>query len=269
MASNNIGDERRRRILERESDRMAFITGRITNLPASTPSSSSSSPLDHIDASPEGKDDASDSTPLKHEGDEEVSRGNSFEIGSQGEPQSNKHGNRIESIQSPVDDRTKTQASPGTSIVQRTSSDGEPFPKTPMHRRRIFTSRRLNSCIIASQSTRVICALIIAILVVLSCVDHPLFGRNIVKSESVIASRPLYILLLTDVTIVLARVFLEKQADPNEEEEVRAVPHEDGHNWEAAEKILERGLVAYQIIRGIFIDCSVYAVVVICGLSLM
>jgi hypothetical protein len=43
MVSNDDREERRRRIVERESDRMALITGRIKTLPASTPSSSSSS----------------------------------------------------------------------------------------------------------------------------------------------------------------------------------------------------------------------------------
>lgn len=86
------------------------------------------------------------------------------------------------------------------------------------------------------------------------------------KSESVVASRPLYIILLTDVTIVLARMILVRREDVEEE---RVVVPQDGHNWVEAVKLLERGLVVYQAIRGVFIDFSVYVVVVICGLSLM
>jgi hypothetical protein len=197
-------------------------------------------------------DETSDSTLLKHEGNDEVSGGNTFGIGCEGEPQLN-----------------KIKPSLGASVVERTSTDREPLPKPRMQQPKLFTSRGINSCIIASESTRVISALIIAFLVVLSYVDYPLFGRNIVKSESVVASRPLYILLLTDVTIVLARLYLERRRDSDEAEEERGVPREDAHNWETAEKILERGLVVYQIVRAIFIDCSVYAVVVICGLSLL
>ncbi|MCI52289.1 hypothetical protein A2U01_0073533, partial [Trifolium medium] len=37
MASNNTGEERRRRITERGSDRMALITGRISALPPTAP----------------------------------------------------------------------------------------------------------------------------------------------------------------------------------------------------------------------------------------
>jgi hypothetical protein len=47
------------------------------------------------------------------------------------------------------------------------------------------------------------------------------------------------------------------------------VSKEDGDNWVGAVKLLERGLTVYQAVRGIFIDCSVYLVVVICALSLL
>lgn len=137
---------------------------------------------------------------------------------------------------------------------------------------KIFTSKGLNSCIIASENTRIYCALVIGFLVVLSYIDYPLFGMNIVRSESVVASRPVYILLLTDVTIVLARLFyLEKQRGFMEAEEETKVAQaqDDGENWEGAVKVLERGLVVYQAIRGFFIDCSVYIVVVVCGVSLV
>nr|KYP54212.1 hypothetical protein KK1_000387 [Cajanus cajan] len=89
-------------------------------------------------------------------------------------------------------------------------------------------------------------------------------------SKSVFASRPLYILLLTDVTIVLARLHGAKGSvleETTEEENVKAPG--DGHNWGDAVKLLERGLVAYQAIRGLFIDGSIYLVVVVCGTSLM
>ncbi|GMQ08673.1 hypothetical protein CsSME_00052292 [Camellia sinensis var. sinensis] len=91
----------------------------------------------------------------------------------------------------------------------------------------------------------------------------------IVKSQSTITSRPLYILLLTDVTIVLLRL-LGKQRDPEKiEEEGKVGMLEDEENWKGAVKILEMSLVFYQTIRTVFIDCSFYVVVVICGLSLV
>ncbi|KAK4361941.1 hypothetical protein RND71_017182 [Anisodus tanguticus] len=93
--------------------------------------------------------------------------------------------------------------------------------------------------------------------------------HSIARSNSFIASRPLYILLLTDLTIVIARI-VRKEVVPDEE---RAEDRERGkdfrHNWDGALSILEYGLVLYQTIRAIFIDCSFYLVIVICGLSLI
>ncbi|XP_042971022.1 uncharacterized protein LOC122303335 isoform X1 [Carya illinoinensis] len=281
MATNHGSEERRRRILERGSDRMSLITGRIKTLPTSPPPSqsmisSSSDPPHQHDHEDNGsnhhhlrpgavaKDYASDDTLLKNESTDEDSSGNKFGMGSQGEPQLNKGTTSIEAqeIQTPLDNGVKT-------IVQKTSTERDQLPKPRRHQPRLFTSKRIHSCIVASENTRVICSLIIAFLVVFSYVDYPLFGRNIVNSKSIVASRPLYILLLTDVSIVFARVYLEKRREFDEAEEERVVLQEDGQNWEKAEKVLERGLVAYQAIRAIFIDCSVYAVVVICGLSLL
>ncbi|KAB5563932.1 hypothetical protein DKX38_003986 [Salix brachista] len=104
-----------------------------------------------------------------------------------------------------------------------------------------FSSKRINSCIIASQRSRVICSLIIASLVLIPYIDYPLLGINIVSSESIIASKPLYIVLLTDVTIVLGRLFRERGNHGTEESvQERMVSKEDGDNWVGAVKLLER-----------------------------
>lgn len=78
------------------------------------------------------------------------------------------------------------------------------------------------------------------------------------NSDSFIASRPFCIILLTDVTIVLARLFRESGNDSEEIEDEKNAGKEDEDNWAGAVKLLERGLVLYQAICGIFIDCSVY-----------
>lgn len=129
-----------------------------------------------------------------------------------------------------------------------------------------FSPRQVNSCIISSEVIRSFFAIMIALFVLLSYIDYPLFGRNIVRSESVLASKPLYILLLMDVTLVFGRLCLEKRGGSNAE---RVVGREGADNWAVAERLLERGLVVYQAIRAIFIDCSVYAVIIICGLSFL
>lgn len=164
---------------------------------------------------------------------------------------------------------------PSSIIVQKAGTHKEPVHLEPSKNRlnNLFTSKELNSCIIASENIRIFCALVIAVLVVTSYVGYPLFGINSVRSKSVVASRPLYLLLLTDVTIVLAQLlYLKKQSGFEQAEEEKEMPQaedEAADNWEGAFKVLERGLVVYQAIRGIFMDCSVYTVVVVCGLCLV
>ncbi|KAM1077803.1 hypothetical protein ACFX2I_024944 [Malus domestica] len=271
---NASREERRRRIVERGSDRMALITGRIQSLPPpSPPPSPSVPPQSHRhNAGTEGKVDNRAGSPLQkaHEArSEDVSRKDNVETGSQLDgPSSFKCDTITTSTMEPQgagDTTAKIQTQLGTSVVQKASTDTEPASRRHT-RARFFSSKRLNSCIVESECTRVVCSLIIAFLVVLSFADYALFGMNLVNSESVVASRPLYIILLTDVTIVFAWLWLVKREEVEEE---GAAGPQDGHNWVEAVKLLERGLVVYQAIRGIFIDFSVYAVVVICGLSLV
>ncbi|EXB74485.1 hypothetical protein L484_026179 [Morus notabilis] len=255
MAMNNDvvnREERRRRIVERGSDRMALITGRLQSLVPSTPPpspiSSSSFPYNHMSyAGSENKKIAKEAVSDDQE-EKDCNIGSQIECGQEQEY-------KKKNIQ------TSSESSSSTLLQIK-------------RRPKFFSSKRLNSSIIVSETPRIFCALIIAFLVVLSYVDYPLFGRNIVTTESVVASRPLYILLLTDVSIVIARLHLENRRAPEDEgaegqeEEVLRI-RDDGHDWTQALRFLERGLVVYQAIRGIFIDCSVYAVVVICGLSLV
>ncbi|KAL2338089.1 hypothetical protein Fmac_012535 [Flemingia macrophylla] len=233
MASNNkdggMKEERRRRIAERGSDRMALITGRINALPP-TPPSTTSSPT-HVTRHAQSLsvfDSHSDQNqlPRRHQRPQSLTAFNA-------DHQNDHKGGAM-------DKRSTSLAS------ARLKHQGG--------------FRELNSCILASEPTRALSSLIIALVVVF----------YYMMSKSVFASRPLYILLLTDVTIVLARLHGAKGSvleETTEEEDVKASG--DGHNWGDAVKLLERGLVAYQAIRGLFIDCSIYLVVVVCVTSLM
>ncbi|KAI9110284.1 hypothetical protein K1719_018726 [Acacia pycnantha] len=134
-------------------------------------------------------------------------------------------------------------------------------PKPVSFNSTFFSSREINSSVIASETFRGSCALIVAVLVVLCYM----------VSEKIATIRPLFIVLLNSVTIVLARVYMEKIRASEEEEggeKVEANNNERGHDWHGV-KILKRGLVAYQLIMGIFSDCSIYAVIVISCVSLM
>ncbi|GAB2216691.1 hypothetical protein Droror1_Dr00024468 [Drosera rotundifolia] len=134
-----------------------------------------------------------------------------------------------------------------------------------------FTAKELSSCITASEITRVFCSILIALLVVLSYIDYPLLGINIVNSKSIIAAKPLYMLLLTDITILVGHLVLarRKRIELLHEQDMKGDEEDGGETWASAVRILERGLVAHQTIRAIFIDCSLYVVIISCGLSLI
>lgn len=128
-------------------------------------------------------------------------------------------------------------------------------------RNTFFSSRELNFSILASENTRALSSLIIALVVV--------FYYVISSEGGIFASRPIYVVLITDVTIVVARIYREKARVLIERQGQMAEAGEDGQSWGDAVKLLERGLVLYQAIRGFFIDCSIYLVVVVCCISLM
>ncbi|CAL0308762.1 unnamed protein product [Lupinus luteus] len=268
MASNNgnggMKEERRRRIAERGSDRMALITGRINALPP-TPNSPTSSPTyrqpprahslsyhpsesdnildnDHqarhyllvFSGSAEEKHDASAPfSRLKHQTGFKYSNFDNFNNIGEGES--------LLQEGSEGDVGAKTKPSSVTSRAQNESLDTKQKKKLGWHKHTFFSSRELNLSILASETTRAVCSLIIALLVV--------FFYMI--SERIAATRPLYIVLLTDMTIVLGRLYREKGRALEETEGENVETPRDGHSWGDAVKLMERGLVAYQAIRAL------------------
>ncbi|KAK9690287.1 hypothetical protein RND81_09G118400 [Saponaria officinalis] len=149
-----------------------------------------------------------------------------------------------------------------------TDSKSEPISRH--HRSSIlFCAKELSTSIITSESTRIISSISIALVVVLSFIDRPLIGINIVNSKSIVAMRPLYMLLVTEFTILIAYLVVERRRRAEDFDEYRRVVNEGGISWERAVRVLERGLVAHQMIRALFIDFSVYVVIVVCVLSLV
>ncbi|KAG8656336.1 hypothetical protein MANES_04G123600v8 [Manihot esculenta] len=240
---SNVRQERRRKIVERGGDRLALITGQVQTLSRS-PSSPSpatqrqrhahtgSSPsivfatVDNaqINAGPEEKDDDSDSMFTKVSTMNKYPGARNFHKGNEAKPRS------VKFLTNP-DPLTKLQEQDSeiTSSVQKASTHSN-----------FFSSKQINTCIIASERTRVTCSLIIASLVIISYIDYQLFGFDIVSSESFIA-RPFYIILLTDVTIVLSQLFLENARDCDEVEKEINAAQEDEDNLAGAVNLLERG----------------------------
>ncbi|KAL3631867.1 hypothetical protein CASFOL_024851 [Castilleja foliolosa] len=150
------------------------------------------------------------------------------------------------------------------SLQPSVQSDNANLPYKPFeYHLSSISPKEINFSIISSENTRVVCSFVIAVLVVLSHINLP---HHVVESNSLIAYRPLYALLLTDTLIVAARLALysEEKEDDNE------VKFEGGNNnWDGAVKLLEWGLVLHQTVRAVFIDCSFYVAIVVCGLSMV
>ncbi|XP_043702898.1 uncharacterized protein LOC122653039 isoform X2 [Telopea speciosissima] len=286
-------DARRRKIVDRGSDRLALISGRIQNLSSSSTtqphhSSTLSTPELFFDyqklqshrptqssVSFHGKEDASGTDSTKYEIRNEFASNAATGTMSRMEPHLKKCETSIDYLRTaPLDISGKPPASItlSSSKAQKLSTsmvDAEPRSEPQQHHSRIFTANRISSSISASERTRLLCSIGIAIIVVLSHLRFPLLGSSFVRST--IAAGPVYLILLTDVTLVIARLLFEEKGHSRKaKEEATPEPSEDGCDWaEGLGKALEMGLILHKVIGAAFLDCSVYLVIIICGLSLV
>ncbi|XP_059642254.1 uncharacterized protein LOC132284188 [Cornus florida] len=281
-------EARRRRIVDRGSDRLALITGRIQTLPSSSsslePYDSETAPgpplISHehhdreslLSVSPRGEDQPFSSLLPKHETGRESAQFKASHGEIRGEQLLRKHDTISESSRSPageVDDRVQPSlVSSAVQISSVSASDTEHRFQPHIHHRKLFTPNQIRSAVSASESTRIYCSLAAAILVVLSYVGFPVLGSYMIKN--IVLRRPLYLLLLTNISIVLARLLLENQRGfARSEQGGNNIPSIGGNGLaEQVGNALESGLVLQNIMGAVFMDCSVYAIVVICGLSL-
>lgn len=132
-----------------------------------------------------------------------------------------------------------------------------------------FSLRELSSAISESEKTRLCFSAIISFLVVASYVGFPFLGQSLMRI--VFGSRPLYLLLLTNLTVVLGRLLFTKQKGfrASNRGQRQVTPPEEQSSVEQIGKILEVGLVAQKAMGAIFMDCSVFSVIVVSGLSLV
>ncbi|CAA2963942.1 Zinc finger FYVE domain-containing 26 isoform 1 [Olea europaea subsp. europaea] len=131
-------------------------------------------------------------------------------------------------------------------------------------RQNLRTANEIRTAISASENTRICCSIAAAILVLLSYTGFPFLGWGIFRS--IICFRPLYLLLITNISIVVARLLLERKG--SEERQTSSVPSVGGDGMiDQVSKALELGLLMQKIVGALFMDCSIYAVVLVCGLS--
>ncbi|XP_057957381.1 uncharacterized protein LOC131150583 [Malania oleifera] len=278
-------EARRRKIMERSSDRLALITGRIQSLPSPSTISSpphdslpalSSTPLtshltDQSSVSSHVLDKDSGSMLLKHDSDSESGLVDINNGGTRVEPHLGKGEASIEAVRHPaseVSDKVHSSilSSASEKTISPSGTEQQPEKQIPYHR--FFNPKQISFAITASESTRIFCSVIVAALGVLSHLGFPLLGSNFMKTF--IFSRPLFLVLLTNLTIVLAQLFEKQKGLDRAEKGASKVSSEDGYGWaEQIGQVLEVGLVFQKIVDTVFMDCSVYVMVVICGLSLL
>ncbi|KAK6236880.1 hypothetical protein SCA6_012217 [Theobroma cacao] len=286
MATSNR-ESRRRKIVERGSDRLAFIKGRIENLPSQSLDQTDSDPLQPLvphdqdppptiatqaAASPDAHAKAASPVLPKHDYFDAGQSPTSAYNGEIGEGSVlHRSGTSIDSSKYPALDASVEANSLPVLLDDQgsfSSTSGlEQQSETRTRQNNFFTPKQISSAIDASEKTRLLCSVTVAILVILSHLGFPFLGNRFLGS--IISFRPLCFILLTNLTVLIARLLVGDCGGSQ-----RAIREEnrnastDENNWaEQLSKTLEVGLVAQKVIDAVFMDCSVYAVIVICGLS--
>ncbi|GER52428.1 phosphorylase b kinase gamma catalytic chain, partial [Striga asiatica] len=251
--------ERRKKIISQGTDRLALITGRIQTLDPDPPFKSTSFSTPRRDPPPAIH--ARSSSEPRAVNQEPLLSDHHLLAGADSPDSITRHDNNEEF---PKENYSESNVGKlEGKEAARLRPECTKLPEKPLvHLFRFISLNEINFSIISSEDTRAICSVVLAILVVLSYITLP---PNEVKPKSLLAYKPLYVVLLTDVFIVCVK--LAPYAHIRKEYVMEPKMKEDGDNWGGAVKLLEFGLVLHQTIRALFIDCSFYFVVVVFGLS--
>ncbi|XP_009775654.1 uncharacterized protein LOC107796514 [Nicotiana tabacum] len=276
-------ETRRRRIVERGNDRLALITGRIPTLSSETESGSgpgsesrhshtASCPpwisRDHLpsnQSSPVSISGSGASGPFLPDNDRGIEPGehNESDGKSRTTPFMRKCESNIETSSAPALDLDgKEQLFPDSSPVNPpclSASEGGQFFKLKSNYHNIFAPNKISSAIVASESIRLNFSLVAAILVLVSYNSH--------FFNVVIFFRPLLLLLLTNISIVIARLLVEEAGSQRNQKAANSIP--TAGMVDQIGKALELGLLLQNIMNALFMDCSIYSITVVCGLSII
>ncbi|CAL9206934.1 unnamed protein product [Musa hybrid cultivar] len=288
----NAREARRRRILERGTDRLAFIAGQARSIPDSSPPPSPSPPP------PKEAHPKTSVAPLSEDDGATISRFSdqyrsqaSGPAGERTEPAGERtesershvkalasdemHGDKKEddicTCESGNEAKAKTVQSGRdsellTSAMAPRSSDevvDAALPTAPRVKKQLmFSSKQVSRSIAASENIRLIGAVMIALLVILSNHGYA-FGGAVMGS--ILNFRPLFLVMLTDVTIVLGLLITNHGTDAKENEKARTGKQE--HGWPSnIGDALEAWLMIRTVSTAVFMDCSICAVIMIAGL---
>ncbi|KAK4401168.1 hypothetical protein Sango_1222900 [Sesamum angolense] len=257
--SHATREARRRRIVERGSERLALITGRIQSLPPDPPPLAPLKPLPILLSM---MMQPGSSLP-DHESVRELSQHHTQDETVEPLLQNSEKGRSITP-------RSVTPLGPEEELSQISSSIQTPAQdRQREHRHRnLLTAGQVYSAIAASEKIRMCSSIAAAMLVILSYVGFPVLGFGITRN--IIMSRPVYLLLLTNISIVLARVIFGAQGAELRMGQKRNVPNFGGNTVvDQLGKALELALLLQNIFGALLMDFGIYAVVLICGLSVV
>ncbi|KAK9058853.1 hypothetical protein SSX86_023697 [Deinandra increscens subsp. villosa] len=293
---------RRRRIAERGAERLALITGRVQSLssPSSPPSATQSEPSstspcptsvspnsDQLHLTDENTDSLSNTETAGNNvhnvvGEVRSVNDNSVTITRTTAQTSFEPSNTetagddvVTDVRSAMNNsvtitRTTAQTSSEPdklqSFIETLAEQTPPIstlnksrkPESQTRRQATFSPKQLRPAITASENIRLICSVTVAVLVMLADAGFPFLSSDVIKN--IILFRPLLLLLVTNVTIVAAHSLLQK------------VKHRSTGEAGFANHIgtvLEWALLMKTGSSALFMDCSVYSVVVICGMGFL
>ncbi|CAL1386433.1 unnamed protein product [Linum trigynum] len=308
MASNSAAAAaaaaRRRKIVERGADRLALITGRLSSLPPEStidanlkPSADSSpqSTSDHQLPSPHllprgiaaGEPVSQPPNPPSNQIEQPMLQKTNDSVSGKEEtfgrelPEQataavdSARGHAGSVLDRPVSDEISGRSDMNPTAMGAASGTEQLLLRGSTRQRRVSMSpSQISSGITASERTRVLCSVAVAILVVSSSLGFPLLGNEIVKG--ILSFRPLYLLLVTNVTIVIAAILSNNDRRGSAMVDDGAAGLElpsggsNSYDWAAqASKALEISFVAKKAIEALLMDVSVYAIIVVCAFCLL
>lgn len=121
----------------------------------------------------------------------------------------------------------------------------------------VLTLKKISGSISASETIRLLCSVVIALLVVLS---YHGFSTGL---GSIVSFRPLLLVFLTDATIIIGPL-LVNQGNENNGYGAASSTGTEGDAWNVG-SMLEAALVLQKALSAIFLDSSICAVIMICG----
>ncbi|KAG0494252.1 hypothetical protein HPP92_005246 [Vanilla planifolia] len=268
-------EARRKRLAERRTDRLAFITGQSQSLgqpaPHDVPQTPTKEAFDDGTAAASETIGHSSADVASNVADiiyrEELTFQQSEE---RPNPQmisnftlTNRENESVEQPKSNVEDISGRLFT--TSLFQRSGTHNGPRATnatSPSTRLTLFTPTEIGHSVLATENLRLVTAFVVALLVVLSYRDVLVGGGRLI---SIICFRPLVVVLLTDAAVILGWVLLNQGINQSNEKDVRNTSQE-GEGWpNELGKIFEVGQMLLKVLGAAFMDCSICAVIMICG----